>query len=267
MGNVFLMKKAIEKIESGKGVALITITKVSGSTPRGEGTMMLVLEDGKTYGTVGGGSLEGEVINKAQVALKNSKSLSVNIPLEKQGVEMVCGGEVNIFIDVYKNRPKLLIVGGGHVGSAIYDIASLLDFHIVVFEDRKEFLTEERFPSAEELILGDIKRNLAKYPVDENTYVVIVTRGHEYDQDSLESIIDRNPKYIGVMGSKKKVKIMMDNLKNKGIDETLLKKVYTPIGLDLGGETPEEIAMSIMSEILIIKNKGNLIHMKSTRIN
>lgn len=264
MADIFVMKKAIEEIDNRNEVALVTVLKASGSTPRGEGTMMLVYQNGDIYGTIGGGKLEQKVKNESLTALKKGKSLSVNIPIEKEDSDMVCGGEVDVFIDVCKVRPKLLVAGAGHVGTAVYNIASLLDFHITMFDDRERFLTEERFPLAEELIFGDIKENLAKYPMDENTYVVIVTRGHEYDQDSLEAVINKKPKYIGLMGSKKKVKAIMSNLKKKGIDEELLKKIYSPIGINLGGETPEEIAISIMAEVLIVKNEGSFIHMKST---
>ncbi len=265
MTDFTILKKAVELVEKGEEVALTTVTKASGSTPRDEGTKMLVLEDGTIYGTVGGGNLESRVIDESIEALKKGKSISLYLPLEKKELGMECGGEVEVFIDVYKSKPKLLIVGGGHVGLAIYKVASILDFYIAVFEDREDILTKERFPLAKELILGNMKENLSNYTIDENTYIVIVTRGHEYDEDCLEEVIHSNARYIGVMGSKRKVKIMMENLKNKGVEESLLEKAYTPIGLDLGGETPEEIAISILSEILLIKNKGSLIHMKSTR--
>lgn len=265
MWNFTVLKKAVELIEKGEELALATITKVSGSTPRREGAKMLVLNNGKIYGTVGGGNLESRVINEALEALKIGKSTNLYLPLEKEELDMECGGEVEVFIDVYKSKPKLLIAGGGHVGLAIYKVASLLDFHIVIFEDREEFLTEERFPLAEELILGNIEENLSNYPIDKDTYIVIVTRGHEYDKDCLEAVIYSKAKYIGVMGSKRKVKVMMKKLEEKGIEKNYLENVYTPIGLNLGGETPEEIAISIISEILLIKNEGSLIHMKSTR--
>lgn len=265
MSDFRILKKAVELIEKGKEIALVTVTKASGSTPREEGTKMLVLENGRIYGTVGGGNLESRVIDESLKALKIGKSMSLYLPLEKNELGMECGGEVEVFIDIYKSKPKLLIAGGGHVGLAIYKVASLLDFHVVVFEDREELLTKERFPLAEELILGDIKENLSNYPIDEDTYIVIVTRGHEYDEACLEASAYSNAKYIGVMGSKRKVKVMMENLKSKGIEESYLENIYTPIGLNLGGETPEEIAISIISEILIIKNQGSLIHMKSTR--
>lgn len=262
MDNVSVMKKALSSIEDGEEAAVVTVTKSRGSTPRDIGATMAVLSDGTVYGTIGGGSLEKYAVDLCLEAIKEGKSRSVKLPLNKEGVEMICGGEVEIFINVYKKKPELLIVGGGHVGHAIYSVASLLNFDIVVFEDREEFLTKERFPRAHQLILGRIDDKLSKYNIDENTYIVIVTRGHEYDERSLEKVIHSNAKYIGVMGSKRKVITMMNNLRNKGIPEEAIKKVYSPIGLDICDGSPQEIALSIMSEILAVKNNGKLRHMK-----
>jgi xanthine dehydrogenase accessory factor len=264
MADRFVMKKALEEIERGKELAIATIISAKGSTPREVGAKMMVLADGSIHGTIGGGSLEKRVIDLCLEAIDEGKSYSVHLPLDTEGVEMICGGEVDVFIEVYKNKPKLLIAGGGHVGYAIYELATLLDFDIVVFEDREELLTKERFPKAYELVLGNIKDNLKDYPIDDNTYITIVTRGHVYDEECLEVVIGSNAKYIGAMGSKKKVITMMKNLKEKGIAQEQLDKAYAPIGLKLSDETPEEIAVSIISEILLVKNQGELIHMKDT---
>jgi len=264
MANRFVMKKALEEVEKGKELAIATITSAKGSTPREVGTKMVVLGDGSIHGTIGGGPLEKRVIDLCLEAIEEGKSHSIHLPLDTEGVEMICGGEIDIFIEVYKNKPKLLIAGGGHVGYAIYEMAALLDFDIVVFEDREEFLTKDRFPKASELVLGDMKDNLKDYPIDDNTYITIVTRGHAYDEECLEVVVGSDAKYIGAMGSKKKVITMMNNLKDKGIAQEQLDKAYAPIGLKLSNETPEEIAVSIISEILLIKNQGELIHMKDT---
>ena len=264
MSNKFIMEKALEEIENGNELAIATITSYSGSTPRKIGTKMLVLEDGNIYGTIGGGAMENRIIEICLEAIEKGQSQSISFPLNTKGVDMICGGEVEVFIEVYKNRPKLLIAGGGHVGYAIYEVASLLDFDIIIFEDREGLLNDDRFPKAKELVLGDISENLGNYPIDENTYIVIVTRGHQYDEGCLEAVIDSDAKYIGAMGSKKKVRTMFKNLMDKGISEEKLEKVYSPIGLKISGESPEEIAISILAEILLIKNQGELIHMMNT---
>lgn len=262
MAGRYIMKKALEEIEKGKELAIVTVTNAKGSTPREAGAKMVVLKDGKTYGTIGGGAMERRMIELALESIEKGESQSINFTLDTEGVEMICGGAMEVFIEVFKNKPKLLIVGGGHVGHALYKAALPLDFHIVVFEDRQEFLTKERFPKAYELVLGDIGESLKKYPIDENTYIVIVTRGHKYDELALESVIHTKAKYIGAMGSKRKVVIMLNNLKEKGIKEGDIRKVYAPIGLKISSGSPEEIAISILAEILAVKNQGELIHMK-----
>lgn len=264
MADIIAMKKALEKIEEGEELAVVTITKAEGSTPRSEGAMMVVLGDGKIFGTVGGGSIENRIIELSMEAIKNGKSRGINIPLNESGVDMICGGEVDVFIDVYKNKPKLLIVGGGHVGQAIYNFASLLDFNIVIFDDREEFVNNERFPLAYELIHGDIKQSLGNYPIDDNTYIVIVSRGHNYDEEALEAVVNSNAKYIGAMGSKKKVITMRKNLIEKGISEESLNKVYSPIGIKISSANPEDIAFSILTEIQLVKNEGELVHMRDS---
>lgn len=262
MGDLSVMKKVLGALDNGKEIAIATITKSEGSTPRGIGTMMGVLEDGSIYGTIGGGALEKHIIGLCIEAIKEGKSKAIDLPLDTEGVEMICGGRVEVFIDVYKIKPKLLIIGGGHVGYALYKIASLLNFDIVIFEDREEFLTKERFPLAKELILGNIKEKLRDYKIDNNTYIVIASRGHKYDEESLFEVANSDAKYIGAMGSKRKVITMMNNLKDNGIPEENINKIFAPIGLDISCGSPEEIAMSIMAEILLVKNNGEPRHLK-----
>lgn len=263
MSDLEVMREALDEVEKGRELAIVTITKAEGSAPRGVGTAMAVLEDASIIGTIGGGPFENRAIELALEAIKSGKSKSVDFPLDTKGVEMICGGAVELFIDVYSSKDKLLIIGGGHVGHAIYEAATLLDFDIVVFDDREEFLNRERFPLAKELVLGISNEELRKYPVDRNTYIIIVSRSHEYDEESLEEVVNSEAKYIGTMGSKKKVITILKNLIEKGCAKENLEKVYAPIGLDIGNERPEEIAISILAEVLLVKNNGNPKHMKS----
>lgn len=262
MGDLSVLQELVELKRKRKEVAIATITRATGSAPRGVGTMMGVLSDRTIIGTIGGGSLENHVINLSVDALDSGESQSFNLSLGSEEIGMTCGGEVDVFIDVYKNKPKLMIFGGGHVGYAIYKQALLLDFDIAVFDDREEFLNRERFPKANELLLGDVRETLKDYDIDDNTYIVVVTRGHEYDEVALEKVIDSNAKYIGSMGSKKKIIEMMASLKEKGFSEENLKKAYAPVGLNIASQEPEEIAVSIISEILLVKNNGSENHRK-----
>ncbi|MBC8590157.1 XdhC family protein [Wansuia hejianensis] len=265
MSEIIIMKSLLELIEKGEDLALITITKAQGSTPRGIGAQMIVLGDGSIIGTVGGGILEKRIIQLGVEAIEKGNSQSIPLDLKAEDIGMVCGGQIEIFIQIYKSRPKLLIVGGGHVSFALYNLASILDFDIVIFEDREEFLNPERFPLAKELVLGPIDKSLREHGISEDSYIVIVTRGHKYDEEALEAVIDSKAKYIGVMGSKKKVLNMFDNIKSRGISEESLSKVYSPIGLDIGNSSPEEIGISILAEILAVKNNRKVQHMRIER--
>lgn len=262
MSNTYIMKKALELIEKGKNVATVTIVDTKGSTPRESGTMMLVLEDGSIVGTIGGGILEKHIIDISVDSIKNNENKFVSLNLEQDELKMICGGACDVFINVHKSRPKLLIAGGGHVGHALFKTASNLNFDIVIFEDREELLNDGRFEGAYDLITGRIDEELKKYPIDRNTYIVITTRGHEYDQSGLEAVLDSDARYIGVIGSKRKVTTMMNNIKEKGISVDKLKNIYSPMGIKIDDGSPEEIAISIIAEILLVKNNGELRHMK-----
>ncbi|MBC2397072.1 XdhC family protein [Clostridium tetanomorphum] len=261
-----IMERITKELEMNKKVALAVITEVKGASPGKIGTMMAVFENGETLGTVGGGNLEHVVINESLKCLNEglSKEYEYRLENDEGSLHMECGGSVKVFIKSFVPKDKLLIVGAGHVGQSIYKFSELLGFNIIVFDDREEFANKENFPKADGIILGDIKESLLKYPVDENTYVIIVTRGHNFDEEALESVIYSKAKYIGMIGSKNKVKTIINNLKNKGIEEKALKKVYAPVGIKLGGSTPIEVALSIISEMMLIKNNGKLIHMRDT---
>ena len=262
-----ILNEISDEIKLNKRVALATITRVEGSTPRKEGSMMGIKEDGTIFGTIGGGTLELVVMEKAKKCIINGESKNFNFKLtdDEGSLHMQCGGEADVFIKVFNPVDKLVIIGGGHIGLELYELAKMLEFYTIIVEDREEFCNINRFPNADELKLGEIQEVLQEYSIDDSTYVVIVTRGHRHDEIALKSVIDSNAKYIGVIGSKNKTKYIMDNLKNEKVSQEKLDEIYAPIGLDLGGQTPKEIAFSIMSEILVVKNNGTLNHLKDIK--
>ncbi|MCG8541605.1 MAG: XdhC/CoxI family protein [Clostridia bacterium] len=257
------------EVKNNKKVALATITRVEGSSPRKEGSMMGVKEDGTIFGTVGGGKLELVTIRWATKAMVKGKNRMYNFKLndeeEEGSLHMQCGGEVDIFIKVFTPADRLLIVGGGHIALKLYELGKFLGFYSVIIEDREEFCNRERFPQADELRVGVIEEILSEYPINDNCYVVIVTRGHKHDEIALRSVIGSDARYIGMIGSKNKTEHVRNNLIESKISNELIDKVYAPIGINLGGETPEEIAFSIMAEIQLIKNKGSLLHLKDIK--
>ncbi|GAA0766567.1 XdhC/CoxI family protein [Clostridium subterminale] len=262
--SITLLEEVNDQIKNGNFVALSIITKACGSSPRGEGTMMGVLRDGTIIGTIGGGKIEDEIIKSSIEAIKTQKSgrYEYNLNESNKKLNMVCGGKIEVYIKVLMPKRKLIIVGGGHIALPLHFIANILGYDIVVFEDREEYCNEERFKLADELLLGDIKENLKKYPINNQCSIVIITRGHSHDYEALKTVIDTEANYIGMIGSKVKVKKTISKLLDEGLSKGLLNKVYAPIGIELGGERPEDIALAIMAEISLITNNGVLAHKK-----
>lgn len=264
MEDSYIIGRINEEIKEGKKVALAIITKACGSSPRGEGTMMGVREDGKIIGTIGGGALENGIIKRCMDSLRDDESIrfSYNLTEDNGELNMACGGDVEGYIKVLKPDREILIVGGGHISLELHKLSKALGFKVVIFEDREEYCNKERFPFADKLILGDIRESLDKYPITRQSSIVIVTRGHVQDEISLRTVLDSEAGYIGMIGSKKKVASTLDHLISNGASKDKLERVYAPIGLDLGGATPSEIALSILSEIVLCINGGSLKHMR-----
>jgi xanthine dehydrogenase accessory factor len=264
MDNIY--RTAASALERGEAVALATIVRVAGSTPRGVGTKMLIHADGTAEGTIGGGELEARIVAAAREALRSGEPHLVSFTLHDTGAgdPGICGGEADVFVDILAPHPTLLIVGAGHVAVPVAELGTLLGFRTVVLDDRVEFASEERFPRADELIVGDIPTELARFPVNAQTHVVIVTRGHAQDEAALCTVLGSPAAYVGMIGSQRKVRTVFDNLRAAGVSEDALASVRAPIGLDIGAETPVEIAVSIMAEIVMLRRGGRGEPLKSS---
>lgn len=263
-----ILKAVSSAVEKGIETAVVTVLEVKGSSPGKEGSMMAVFSDGSILGTVGGGALEYEFIQEALKAIKENKSCEKSFELtEKGSLHMKCGGFVRAYIKVFAKREKLLIMGGGHLGAELYTLGKFLNKYVVVFDDREEFANRERFSEADEIIFGKMKETVKNYSIDENSYIIIVTRGHENDKECLKAILDKkvSPKYIGMVGSRGKVLSTYKELLDEGYSEEELKKIYSPIGLDISSSEPKEIALGIMAEITAVKNQKTGEHMRDVR--
>ncbi|EFK06533.1 putative xanthine dehydrogenase accessory factor [delta proteobacterium NaphS2] len=245
---------ALKTLKAGESVALATIVRSHGSTPRAVGAKMLVFPDGRILGSIGGGAMEKQVIEEAKEAIRNGLPKMVQFKLKEVALGHlgVCGGENDIFIDVIAGKKQLIIVGAGHLGRQLSKLGAFLGMDVVVFDDRSEYANEERFPDAREIIVGDVKKELEKFPIHAWSHVVIVTRGHELDGVALETVIRSQARYLGMIGSRTKKAKIYAELLEKGIERELLDRVHAPIGLDIGAETPEEIAIAIMAEIISV---------------
>ena len=253
-----IFEAALKTLSTGESVALATIVRSHGSTPRSVGAKMLVFPDGRIVGSIGGGAMENGVIEEAKSALEKGMSRMVHYKLKEVdlGHLGVCGGENDIFIDVIAGKKQLLVVGAGHLGQQLSKLGAFLDMDVIVFDDRSEYANEERFPDARKIIVGDVAEELKKMPITPWCHVVIVTRGHELDGVALAAVIRSPARYLGMIGSRTKKAKVYDELIHQGIEQELLDQVHAPIGLDIGAETPEEIAVAIMAEIISIGREG-----------
>ncbi len=245
--------------EKGEEAALVTIVSATGSTPREEGTKMLVRPDGTIAGTIGGGSLEAQVIAEAIGVIKQGKPKRLHMSLTAKEAEeagMICGGDLEVFIEPILTAPTMYIFGGGHISLPLAQMGKLLGFKIAVIDDRAEFANDERFPEAEMVLAGDFSKAFPKLKIDKTSYIVIVTRGHQNDELVLEWAVGTPAKYIGMIGSQTKVKTVFSHLLAKGVTKERLDSVHSPIGLAIEAQTPEEIAVSILAEIIKVRRSA-----------
>jgi xanthine dehydrogenase accessory factor len=352
-----IFKDAVKKVCSEHPpAALVTIISVKGSTPRNPGAKMLVLPDGRIFGTIGGGCGEAWIIEEARSALLSLTSAIRNIDMTDdvaEGEGMVCGGIMEVFIDIlppgqnesktllqeyihaFENKQSptllisvnkdnhsyplgskmfftsngekygnlfetnhedlldylkmylpskkckiitfdqhkffvdqanttinLLILGGGHVALPLAKMAKMVGYHVTIIDDRPQFANLERFSEADRVICNNFVDSLKEIDFTPNTYVVIVTRGHRFDKICLREIIDQPTGYIGMIGSRRRVRALKEELHTEGISFDALNKVYSPIGLAINSETPGEIAISILAELINVNRDGNALSLK-----
>jgi xanthine dehydrogenase accessory factor len=326
-----------EYLSLGRSGVLATIVQSTGSSPRSSGAKMFVGADGRSFGTVGGGSIEAEVTKRALAMAAAGTSYPVLFPYAMQSTKveaegMICGGAVDIFLEpvreryreVYKaigrserkgrkavivtkfgqdifsksfvdmyggswgdlfpegvygdgkaifeeKKPRIVggdtlvepvdaastlyIFGAGHVSQFVSRAAKMVDFNVVVIDDRDEFANKERFPEADEVLVQDFAKAFGSLAFTGNEFVVIVTRGHRFDTDVLEETLRRETKYVGMIGSRRKVNMVLDHVRRRGFSEELLRKVYAPIGIDINSETPQEIGISIVAQLIKVRGE------------
>lgn len=245
-------KALAEAIQQNKPAAVATVVKALGSSPREVGAKMLVYPDSSIVGSVGGGEMEARVIEAAKESIREGKTRYLDMTLsdETRGDPLICGGEVEIFVEPLLLAPTLLIVGAGHIGTACAELGKFLGFRVVIVDDRAELLKRENWLSADELHAGDMAAEVRKLEITPQTHIVLVTRAHTTDMPVLREIINKPAGYIGMLGSKRRVMTVFETLKQEGIPEEAFRRIHAPIGISIGAETPQEIAVSIMGEII-----------------
>lgn len=258
--------EAISEIEKAHGsAALCTVTKSEGSTPRHVGSKMLVYPDGRFIGTVGGGELESRVIAAATQTILNGnfQTLTYTMADPSRGDPGVCGGQVEVFVEPILPPPLLIVIGAGHVGKAVAHLAKWLGFRVAVSDDRVDLCTPAVIPDADAYYPVTMDKLPEQAHIDHRTILILTTRGSGVDVAGLAPLLDSPAAYIGVIGSRRRWATTVKALQEKGISDEVIARVHSPMGLELQAETPEEIAVSIMAEVLMIRDKGSGKSMKS----
>ena len=254
-------------LERGERAALVTIVRASGSTPQRVGAKMLVHDDGRLVGTIGGGCYENDAAGKARLVMASGQPQLVHYELNDDLAEesgLICGGRMDVFIEPVAPPPDLYVVGAGHVGLHVSRLAASVGFRLHVIDDRAAFANTDRFPDAAEVVVDDIPAWLAQAALPRGSHVVVVTRGHRHDLDAIRALAGRDLAYLGLIGSRAKVARLFETLAEEGVPPEALRRIHAPIGLDIGAVTPEEIAVSIVAELIAVR-RGRLTHRDGTR--
>jgi xanthine dehydrogenase accessory factor len=245
-----LLAALTESIAQKRPVALATVVAATGPWAGHVGRKAVIWLDQDPLGSLGLGDWEGRVLAEARAVLAGK---------EHRLLRYEPGGErLDVFVEVQRRPPTLLIVGAGHIAVPLAQLGSLCAFSVTVLDDRAQFATRERFPTAERVIAAPYRKALREMPIDSDTYIVLVTRGHQHDIDCLLEVIESPAAYIGMIGSRRRVRAVFELLeREKGMPPSKFDRVYSPIGLDIGAETPAEIALSIMAEVIKVF-RGNV---------
>jgi xanthine dehydrogenase accessory factor len=243
----------------GQKCALATIVDVRGSIPSYESAKLLVREDGSMTGTIGGGCVEAEVWNAAREVIETEKPKHLTFNLGQDAAYdngLICGGQLDVFVEPVLPAARAYIFGAGHISKSLSKVATLAGFATVVVDDRESFANRERFPEAAEVHAGEYEEVFAKLVINENSYVIIVTRGHRDDMRVLKLAIGTTARYIAMIGSKRKVINVIRELEKEGIPRAAFERIHAPMGLNIGAVSPEEIAISVAAEMIAVRRNA-----------
>jgi xanthine dehydrogenase accessory factor len=244
-----IYEEVVRLTKQGVPSALAILVNKTGSAPQRTGAKMVVRSDGSILGTIGGGQLEARVIELGLQAMASRAPKTVSVELtEEQGYG--CGGKVTVYVEPMLPAPRLFVFGAGHVGRALCFAAKFSGFHVTIIDDRPEFANPERLPDADDILVSDFEEVFSNDPLDGDAYVVIATRGHEHDFQVLKKVLKTKAGYVGLVGSRKKKEALTKTLEEDGFTEKDIKRVLIPVGLSIGSVTPEEIAISIIAQVI-----------------
>jgi xanthine dehydrogenase accessory factor len=253
-----LYERMAQVIREGEPAAVATVIRAQGSVPRHEGSKMLIFPDGQIEGTIGGGEMESRVIEAAQSVIQegHSQILKYDFQDPARGDPGVCGGEIEVFVEPIVPKTSILVIGAGHVGLAVADLAHWLGYRVIVSDDRPGYATSEAVPDADQVIECEVGALPAHVSINAHTYIVLTTRGLQVDLAGLPALLETSAPYVGVIGSRRRWETCAKQLLEMGVAEEAVQRVTSPMGLELNAETPEEIAVSIMAEITMLRRGG-----------
>ncbi|MEZ5395032.1 MAG: XdhC/CoxI family protein [Bryobacterales bacterium] len=248
-----VFEELVEVRRRGHKAALCTIVEVEGSIPSFQSAKMLIREDGSMVGTIGGGCTEAEVWNAAREVMETEKPRMLSFRLNQEAAYdngLICGGQLNVYVEPVLPIPTAYIFGGGHISKSLSKVASLAGFRTAVIDDREQYANAERFPEAFEVYADDYENVFPKLEVSSATYLIIVTRGHRDDMRVLRWAVQTEARYVAMIGSKRKTIEVAKQLVREGVPAEKLVRVHAPMGFDIGAVTPEEIAVSVVAEMI-----------------
>ena len=261
--------------QAGRKAALATIVQIKGSVPSFQTAKMLVRDDGSALGSIGGGCVEAEVWTASQDVIREEKSRVMSFDLTEDSMAdsgLICGGKLEIFIEPILPTPRMVIFGAGHISTQLSKIAVIAGFKTTIVDNRPQYANKERFPEAEAIHSDSFESSFERIVPNENTYLIIVTRGHQEDESVLRWAVTTDARYIGMIGSKRKVRTIFQNLEKEGVSKERLERICAPVGLDIGAVLPEEIAVAIVAEAIHYRRVGfkhaiskKLLEMQSSR--
>ncbi len=265
MNSITLYNEVQACLRRGEQVVVATVVKTAGAAPCEVGTKMLVRADGATAGSFAGPLTDGKVAEAALQAQRDGRSFLTHVHLDADQGEAVgsCGATLEVFFEVLRPEPRLIVAGAGYVAQALARLAVHLDLRTIVVDDRRDLADPALFGETAQLTFGDIPQALRELEPDENSFVVVVTRGHHLDEDVLRAALETHAGYVGMIGSPSKVKHIFKSLLQQGFSPETLARVHAPIGLDIGAETPDEIALSIAAEIVMQRRQASGVPLRS----
>jgi xanthine dehydrogenase accessory factor len=260
-----LLRELVAAVDSGERVVLATVVDTCRSVPRHAGTKMLVHEDGRRSGSIGGGAIESRVATAALATLADGRARLVRYDLldPRNAEPGTCGGEMTVFLEPHLPAPTVLVIGCGTIGRAVVDLAHWLGFRVAASDDRQDMVTGDLLPGADLLLPGPAHDALAAVPASADTHLVLSTRGVQLDAAVLPPLLTRQDGSISVLGSSRRWAATRAELLARGVSEDALSRVRAPAGLSLGAETPREIALAIMAEIVAVRRAGQVVAAQS----